>query len=139
MDLKTAPKPKHERVVSVSNARGVHDDSARRAAARKAYRAKIESLLGESADSRLADMWQRVCPFRIERAHDLPDRRAMIVDLADFAEVLQPNLEGMKPHRLCSLVERYASYRPRQADAPVSLPVRQVSGLRKQLAVPSTL
>jgi len=110
MDRTTAVRPKRERAASPGSATPINDDSGRRTAGRDAYRAKIESLLGESRDSRLADIWQRVCPLPIDPAHDLPDRRGIIADLADFAEALQPSLEGMKSHRLCQLVERYASY-----------------------------
>ena len=78
-------------------------------AARKAYRAKIESLLDESRDERLADVWQRVCPFPIDPAYELPDRRGIIEDLADFAEAIQPSLDGMKADRLCRLIEKYAA------------------------------
>ena len=91
----------------------------RRTAARKAYRAKIESLLDESRDERLAEVWQRVCPFPIDPACELPDRRGIIEDLADFAVVLQPSLDGMKADRLCRLIEKYAACESRQFDLPV--------------------
>ena len=77
--------------------------------ARQAYRAKIESLLDKSRAERLARVWQRVCPFPVDLESDLPDRRGIIKDLADFAEVLRPNLEGMKAHCLCRLIENYAA------------------------------
>ena len=80
----------------------------RRVAARKAYRAKIESLLDESRDERLADMWQQVCPFPIDQAYAFPDRQGIIVDLADFAEALQPSQDCMKADQLCRLIEKYA-------------------------------
>ena len=96
-------------------------DTARRARARKAYRARIESLLDESRDERLADVWQRVCPFRIDPAYELPARRGIIEDLADFAEVLRPDLHGLEPHRLCRLIEKYAAWESRQSDPSVSL------------------
>ena len=95
-DNKTAVRSKLERMVRASNVRAIKDDTTRRTAARKAYRAKIESLLDESRDERLADVWQRVYPFPIDPASELPDRRGIIEDLADFAEVLQPSLDGMK-------------------------------------------
>ena len=101
--------------------RVIKDDTTRRTAARNAYRAKIESLLDESGDDRLADVWQRVCPFPIDPAFDLPDRRGIIADLADFARVLQPGLDGMNAHRLCRLIEKYAAYGSRQSDLSVSL------------------
>ncbi len=108
-DQKSAVKPKLERIVSAGNATAIEDDTTR-IAARKAYRAKIESLLDESRDERLADMWQRAYPLSIDPAYELPDRRGIIEDLADFAEVLQPSLGCMKSHRLCRLLEKYATY-----------------------------
>jgi len=124
MCRKSAVEPKREWIASVSNATPINDDSARRIAGREAYRAKIESLLGKSRNARLADIWQRVCPFPIDPRHELPDRRGMIADLADFAEALQPNLDGMKSHRLCQLVEHFATYTPHRAGRPYSLRVR---------------
>ncbi|MEI8373028.1 MAG: hypothetical protein WCJ35_09385 [Planctomycetota bacterium] len=109
-DQKSAVTPKLERFVSTSNATATKSDT--RIAARKAYRAKIESLLDESRDERLADMWQRAYPLTIDPAYELPDRRGIIEDLADFAEVLQPSLGNMKSHRLCQMLEKYATYGP---------------------------
>ena len=76
---------------------------------RKAYRGKIESLFDESRGERLADVWQRVYPLPIDPACELPDRRGIIEDLADFAEVLQPSVDGLTAHRLCRLIEKYAA------------------------------
>jgi hypothetical protein len=104
-DNKTAVKPKLERMVRAINAGVIKHDTTRRTAARKAYRVKIESLLDESRDERLADVWQRVYPFSIDPAYELPDRRGIIEDLADFAEALQPSLDSMKADRLCRLLE----------------------------------
>ena len=70
---------------------------------------KIEFLLAESRNERLANVWQRVCPFSVDPAYELPDRRGIIADLADFAEALQPKLGGMKGNRLCRLIEKYAA------------------------------
>ena len=89
--------------VLTNNSRAIEDDITRRTVARTAYRAKIESLLDESSDERLADMWQRVYRFPVE----VPDRRAIIEDLADLAEALKPSLDGMKADRLCRLIEKY--------------------------------
>ena len=75
----------------------------------KAHRAEIESLLDKARDVQLADVWQRVYPFPIDPTCKLPARRGIIEDLADFAEVLHPSLDGMKPDRLCRLVEKYAA------------------------------
>jgi hypothetical protein len=52
-------------------------------------------------------VWQRVCPFPTDPANELPDRRGIIEDLADFAKALQPSLDGMKADRLCRLIEKY--------------------------------
>jgi hypothetical protein len=106
--------------VCPSNPGAIKHGAAKLAAARKVYRAQIESLLGESKDERLADVWQRVCPFRIDPANELPDRRGIIEDLADFAEALQPRLNGMKAQRLCRLVEKYAAWESRQSGSKAS-------------------
>ncbi len=92
---------------------------------RKAYRARIESLLGKSKDERLADVWRRACPFPIDSEYELPDRRGIIEDLADFAEALQPNLDAMQANRLCRLIEKYAACGSPQSDLSVSLPARR--------------
>ncbi len=120
-DTKTAVRLKLLRMVRAGKAGAITDDANRRTAAQRAYRAQIESLLDESRDERLADLWQRVCPFAIDGACELPDRRGMIADLADFAEVLRPSLDGMRARRLCRLVEKYAAYESRQSDLSVSL------------------
>ena len=101
-------RAKHQRRTTTGNAG--------RTAAGKAYRAKIESLLAESGDEPLAEVWRRVCPFPIALACDVPDRRGIIEDLADFAEVLKPNLKGMKAQRLCWLIEKCAVSDSRQSD-----------------------
>jgi len=87
---------------------------------RKAYRGKIESLFDESRGERLADVWQRVYPLPIDPACELPDRRGIIEDLADFAEVLQPSVDGLTAHRLCRLIEKYAACGSGQSDPSVS-------------------
>jgi hypothetical protein len=112
--------PELTRMVRGSAARAIKDDTTRTTAARKAYRAKIGSLLDESRDERLADAWQRVYPCPMDPAHELPDRRGIIEDLADFAEALQPSLDGMQGDRLCRLIEEYAACDSRQSDLPVS-------------------
>jgi hypothetical protein len=98
-DNKTAIKPKRDKTAC----------AATKAAARNAYRARIKSLLGRSEDERLADVWQRVYPSPIDPACELPDRQGIIEDLVDFAEALRPGLDGMKTHRLCWLIEKYAA------------------------------
>jgi hypothetical protein len=110
-------------------ARAIKDDTTRRTAARKAYRAKIESMLDESSDEPLADVWQRSYPFPIDPAAELPDRRGIIEDLADFAEVLQPSMDGMKANRLLRLIEKYAACGSRQSDLSVFLLARQTGTL----------
>ena len=87
---------------------------------RKAYRAKIKSLFDKSRGERLADVWQRVYPLPIDPTCELPDRRGIIEDLADFADVLQPSLNGLSAHRLCRLIEKYATCGSRQSDLTVS-------------------
>jgi hypothetical protein len=107
-DNKTTVGPKLARMVRASNARAIREET-RRIAARKAYRAKIESLLDESRDEQLANVWQRVYPIPIDPAGELPDRRGIVADLADFAEVLQPSLDGVEIDQLCRLIEKYAA------------------------------
>jgi hypothetical protein len=108
-DIKTAVRLKLETMVTAGNATAISDDTIRSIAARKAYRAKIESLLDESRDERLADVWQRVYPFPVDPAYELPDRRRIIEDLADFAEALRPSLDGVKADQVCRLIEKYAA------------------------------
>lgn len=108
-DNMTAFRPTIERMVRACNTTAIGNGTAGRTAARKAYRAKIESLLAESRDERLADMWQQVCPFAVDPAYELPDRRGIIKDLTDFAEAIQPSLDGMKANQLCRLIEKYAA------------------------------
>jgi hypothetical protein len=71
-------------------------------------RARIEALLDKANSEVLADLWQEVFPYP---ADELPDRHAIIEDLADFAEVLQPRLADMQPDQLCWLIEKYAGRR----------------------------
>ena len=110
--METAVTRKLERRARAKSAEKA--DTARRTAARRAYRAKIESLLDKSDDELLASLWQRVCPLPLGLTCELPDRSGIIRDLADFAEVLRPSLEGLKVHRLCWLVEKYAACRQAQ-------------------------
>ena len=63
----------------------------------------------------------RAYPLPIDPACELPDRRGIIEDLADFAVVLRPSLDGMQANRLCRLVEKYAACDSRQSDVSVSL------------------
>ena len=67
---------------------------------------RIERLLDKVDDPVLADLWRQICPLDVEQ---LPDRQGMIADLADFAEVLQPRLNGMQAPQLCRLIEAYAA------------------------------
>jgi hypothetical protein len=118
---KTSIRPGDGRMVSASKPRAVRADAMRRTLARNVYRAKIESLLDKSSDERLGYVWQRVCPLPVDSVHELPDRRGVIKDLADFAEVLRPNLDGMKPQRLCRLIENYAACEVRRSDPSLPL------------------
>ena len=79
---------------------------ATRIGARANYRARIEALLDEANGEVLADVWQKVCPLRVDK---LPQRHEVIEDLADFAKVLQPRLAGMQADELCRLIEKYAA------------------------------
>jgi hypothetical protein len=81
-----------------------------RIAAGACYRARIEALLGRADGEMLADLWRAVFPLP---ATELPDRQAVIQDLADFAEVLQPRLADMQAEQLCWLIEKYAAQRRR--------------------------
>jgi hypothetical protein len=74
------------------------------------YRAKAEALLDKSDGVLLARVWQMVFPCATDA---LPDRRGMIEDLADFAEVLRPSLHGMQANKLCRLIAAYAANRNR--------------------------
>jgi hypothetical protein len=114
-----AIRPKLEKMVRASNIKTIKVDAVRTTAAGKIYRAKIESLLEKAEDEPLTDVWQRVSPFPITTATK-PNRRGIIRDLVDFAVVLQPRLDGMKAHRLCRLIEKYAAYVPRPPDVSVS-------------------
>ena len=95
-----------------------------RAATRVASMARIEALLEQVDDPVLADLWRQICPLRVDQ---LPDRQGMIVDLADFAEVLEPRLNGMKAWQLCKLIEAYAAKRRRSLRfcATFSAPARR--------------
>jgi hypothetical protein len=63
--------------------------------------------------------WQQET-FGIDPAFELPDRQAIIEDLADFAEALQPSLDDMKADRWCRLIEKYAAWESRQSDLSLS-------------------
>ena len=67
---------------------------------------RIEALLDKVDDPVLANLWRQICPLDVEQ---LPDRQGLIADLADFAEVLQPRLNGMQAPQLCRLIEAYAT------------------------------
>jgi hypothetical protein len=114
---KTALRPQLDGMARASNAKAIKDG--RRTGVRKARRSKIESLLDESRDEQLAEVWQRVYPFHFNPANELPDRRGIIEDLADFVEAIQPSLDGMKADRICRLIEKYAACKSRQSDVPV--------------------
>jgi hypothetical protein len=81
-------------------------------------RAKIEALLDKANGEVLADLWQELFPCP---ADELPERRAIIEDLADFAEVLRPRLADMGADQLCWLIEKYAGKRSRSRSFVQSL------------------
>lgn len=100
----------------------------------KAYRAKIEALLAELPCEQLVDVWQQVCPFLIASEFGLPDRLGIIQDLADFVEILQPNLEDMTADQLCRWVERYAGAANQEKNKPFLRP----KALRVKMPTPSS-
>jgi hypothetical protein len=67
-------------------------------------RSKIEVLLGGVTTPQLADLWRQLYPLPVESDRELPDRRALIDDLADFGQTLQPNTDGLTADQLCRLV-----------------------------------
>ena len=75
------------------------------------YRAGIESLLDKASSEVLGHLWRDVFPYHVDQ---LPQRHAIIEDLADFAEVLQPQLADMQANQLCGLIEKYVVTRKRQ-------------------------
>jgi hypothetical protein len=77
-----------------------------RAAARTTSVTRIETLPDKVDDAVLAKLWRQTRPLDVEH---LPDRQGIIADLADFAEVLQPRLNGMQASQLCRLIEAYAT------------------------------
>ena len=81
-------------------------NAGQRTVTRTASMTRIETLLNEVDDPVLADLWRQICPLDVEQ---LPDRQGIIADLADFAEVLQPRLNGMHAPQLCRLIEAYAT------------------------------
>ena len=83
-----------------------------------AYRARIEARLDKAESEMLTDLWQEVFPYPVA---ELPERQALIEDLADFAEVLQPRLADMRADQLCGLIGKYAARRRRQQNFVRSL------------------
>ncbi len=77
------------------------------------YRAGIEALLDQADSEMLADLWREACPFPVD---ELPPRHAVIEDLADFAEQLQPRLAGVQADELCRLIAKYAARRRREGN-----------------------
>jgi hypothetical protein len=78
-----------------------------RTAAGSDDRARIEALLDQASGEVLAELWQRLCPFVVDK---LPVRHAMIRDLAEFVEALQPHVGDMQVDDLCRLIEKYAAH-----------------------------
>jgi len=97
--------PELGRVARASN--GTPIRTGKRTGPGKAHSVQIEAMLAELTRERLVDVWQQVCPFAIASEYGLPDCRGIIRDLADFARVLQPNLEDLTADQLCRRVERY--------------------------------
>ena len=90
--------------------KGVEAVIVTRTAIRAAPMTWIETLLDKVDDSVLASLWRQVCPPHVDR---LPDRRGIIADLADFAEVLQPRSSGIRASQLCRLIAATATQRRR--------------------------
>ena len=76
-----------------------------RTATRTAATSPTEALLDKVDDPILANLWQQIRPLHVGQ---LPDRQRIIADLAGFAEVLRPRLNGMQAPQLCRLIEAYA-------------------------------
>ena len=93
-----------------------------RTGSRKLYRVQIETLLAELASGQLIEAWQRVCPFAIATEFGLPDHPGILQDLADLAEVLQPNLENMTADQLCRWVAKYGGAATRGQNRPTLRP-----------------
>ena len=104
--IKTTVRPKPRKMTMAGKPRAL-EAVAGGSKARKARCAKVKALLEEALDERLAFVWKRLCPFPIDAENELPDRQGIIEDLADFIEVLQPNLDGMKADQLRWLAEAY--------------------------------
>jgi len=90
-------------VIRATKGRPITITARNRTAARR--RTKIEALFNKMPTERLAELWQRLCPFPLDPDCELADRRGMIKDLADFGLVLQPNLEGLDTEQLWWLVD----------------------------------
>jgi|SRR5208282_4169852 len=109
-------RPKPSRTARAANAKPIK--TSKRTGRRRAYRAKIEALLAELTCERLLLAWKQVCPSPIANAFGLPDRPGIIQDLADFAEVLQPDLRGTTADQLCRQVEKYGGAANRKTNRP---------------------
>jgi hypothetical protein len=62
-------------------------------------------LLAKADGPVLADLWREVFPYPVDQS---PDRQGAVQDLADFAEVLRPRLDGLQANELCGLIRAYA-------------------------------
>jgi len=50
-----------------------------------------------------------VCPFAVDPRMNCQIAEGSFEDLIDFAEALQPSLDGTKAEKLCRLIEKYAA------------------------------
>src|ERR1700690_3859787 len=98
-------RPKPDEAARAGSAKPIR--TSKKTGRAKAYRAKIDALLAELTCEQLLLAWKLVCPAPIAVAFGLPDRPGIIQDLADFAEVLRPDLRGMTADELCRHVEKY--------------------------------
>jgi len=93
-----------------------------RTATERDFRTRIEALLDKADGEVLADLWQAVFPYPVD---ELPPHHAIVEDLADFVEVLQPRRTDMRTESLCRLIEKYIVTRRRQQ----SFVRRMISGV----------
>jgi hypothetical protein len=104
MNAKAAVRPKRRGTVRSDKARTRVAKTGSKAALR--CRARIEALFDELTTDRLAGLWQRLYALPVKPDCELPNRRGMIGDLADFGQVLQPNADGLTADQLCRLVDK---------------------------------
>jgi hypothetical protein len=96
---------------------------------------RIEVLLGGVTTAQLADLWRRLYPLPLESDRQLPGRPALLDDLADFGQVLQPNADGLTADQLCWLLSkcgRAGEVMGAAGERRQALPVRPFDHLYRQ-------